>query len=204
MIHDFADSLAYSHEQSDQPWWERVYRQAFPDFAAMVDLRDDGWHQRAGRDRALVLTSGRTVYVDEKVRSEAYRDVLLEVWSRYPKNGAPPYRPVPGAAPGWARKPLDCDWLAYAFVPARTCYLFPFLGVRAALEAHRRVWIDAATTKRGGFRWVISENATYNTVCIAVPTKALQDAIAEAMTVTWAPATDEWPAVATPDNGRAA
>lgn len=35
MSHDFAASLTYSHDQADQPWWEQVYRRAFPDFVAM-------------------------------------------------------------------------------------------------------------------------------------------------------------------------
>lgn len=185
MTHDFAASLAYSHEQADQPWWDTVYRRAFPDFTTSVDLRADGWHQRAGRDRAIVLTSGRTVYVDEKVRSEAYDDVAVEVWSVYPKAANPPYPPVPSAKPGWARKPLDCDWLAYAFVPTQTCYLFPFLGVRAAFASYGSVWVEAATAKRDGFGWVVAKNNRYDTVSIAVPIWTLRSAIADATTVTW-------------------
>ncbi len=184
-VHDFNERLAYSHEQSDQPWRETVYRQAFPDMTTLVDLRGDGWHQRAGRDRAIVLSSGRTIYVDEKVRSEAYDDIAVEIWSVYPRDGVSPYKPVPTAVPGWARKPLDCDWLAYAFVPTQTCYLFPFLGLRAAVEKSKRVWVDNASSNTNGFRWVIANNGRYNTVSIAVPTWILSDAITEALTVSW-------------------
>lgn len=184
-LHDFGTSLAYSHEQADQLWWGVVYRQAFPDMVSMVDLRHDGWHQRAGRDRAVVLGSGRTVYVDEKVRSEAYEDVLIEIWSVYPKDGAPPYKPTGAAQPGWARKALDCDWLAYAFVPTKTCYLFPFLGVRAALEKSKRAWVANANEKTNGFRWVCAQNQRYQTVSIAVPIWILRDAVNDALTVTW-------------------
>ena len=186
MSHDFAASLAYSHDQADQPWWEQVYRRAFPDYVTMVDLRGDGWHQRAGRDRAVVLASGRTIYVDEKARSEAYDDVLVEIWSVYPKGGRPPYPPVDGAKPGWAREPKDCDWLAYAIVPTRTCYLFPFLGVRAAFEKNRASWLRKATDRVGGFRFAVSPNRTYDTIGIAVPVATLRAAIHDAMTVTWA------------------
>lgn len=189
-VHDMGRSIAYSHEQSDQPWWEPVYRRAFPDMASMVDLRHDGWHQRAGRDRAIVLSSGRTIYVDEKVRTAAYDDTLVEIWSVYPKTDGPPYRPVAGARHGWARKPLDCDWLAYAFVPTATCFLLPFLGIRAALEKSKWVWAKSATEKTDGFRWVVAENSRYNTISIAVPTWILRDAITDAMTVYWDQGTD--------------
>lgn len=185
MIHDFDDSLRYSHGQSDQPWWGEVYRRAFPDLATLVDLRHDGWHQRAGRDRAIVLSSGRTVYVDEKVRSEAYDDIAVEVWSTYPKDGTRPFPPVDGATAGWARKPLDCDWLAYAFVPTQTCVLIPFLGLRAAFEKSRATWISNADQGSNGFRWVCAQNRRYQTVSIAVPIWILNDAITDAMTVCW-------------------
>lgn len=184
-IHDFGESLAYSHSQASRPWWEQVYRKAFPDMASMLDLRQDGWHQRAGRDRAVILTSGRAVYIDEKVRSESYDDVAIEVWSVYPKGGEPPFKPMRGAKNGWAREPKDCDWLAYAFEPDCTCYLFPFLGVRAALEKHKRVWVDNATAVANGFRWIRSQNRTYDTISIAVPIWLLQDAIGDAMTIKW-------------------
>lgn len=186
MSHDFDERLAYSHGQADQDWWGIVYRQAFPDMIHMADLRADGWHQKAGRDRAVILSSGRTVYVDEKVRSEAYDDVAVEIWSTYPKGGRPPYPPVPTATPGWARKALDCDWLAYAFVPTRTCHLFPFLGVRAAMERFRSEWLNNATGRANGFRWVVAENARYLSISVAVPLAALRRAVADAMTITWA------------------
>jgi hypothetical protein len=183
--HAAGASLAYSHSQADSPWWETVYRKAFPDHVALIDLRHDGWHQRAGRDRAVVLSSGQTIYVDEKVRRKSYDDVAIEIWSVYPKDGSAPYPPVPDAQPGWARKPMGCDWLAYAFEPARTCYLFPFLGVRAALEKHRTLWVANATKGEVGFRWVVADNRRYDTVSIAVPIWILTEAINDAMTITW-------------------
>ena len=116
-VHDFGKQLDYSHHDERRLVWQEVYTRAFPDMAVCLDLRHDGWHQRAGRDRAVILTSGRMIYVDEKVRSQAYDDILIEVWSTYPRNGRAPFPPVPGANPGWGVKPLDCDFLAYAFEP---------------------------------------------------------------------------------------
>lgn len=184
-VHDFGERLAYSHSQSDQPWWETVYRRAFPDMVAMADLRQDGWHQRAGRDRAVVLSSGRTLYVDEKVRSRAYDDVLIEVWSVYPAAGKPPYPPVARAKPGWAAELKDTDWLAYAFEPSQVCYMFPFLGIRNAWVRYRASWIRNANEKSNGFDWRLAHNKGYDTVSISVPTFLLQSAISDAMTVSW-------------------
>ena len=185
-VHDFAERLAYSHDQADEPWWEHVYRQAFPDMAAMVDLRHDGWHQRAGRDRAVILTNGRAVYVDEKSRARDYGDFLLEVWSQYPKEGAAPFPPVQHRSkPGWAVEPKDCDWVAYAIVPRRTCYLLPFLGIRAAWVKHGAKWVQNATGRRESFAWRLAENRDYQTVSISMPLAVIRDCINDAMTLTW-------------------
>lgn len=185
-IHGFDQQLGYSHAQADAPYWREVYRQAFPDMVHLLDLRHDGWHQRAGRDRAVILSSGRSVFVDEKVRSKDYDDILIEVWSAYPLTGHRPYGPVVTAAPGWGVKPLDCDFLAYAFEQARTCYLLPFLGIRAAWAKHGRMWIGKATAKEDGFNWVEARNRTYKTISIAVPVETLHSCVADALTVCWA------------------
>ncbi len=182
---DFDKQLRKSHAHSDEPYWKEVYRRAFPDMVQLFDLRHDGWHQRAGRDRLVMLASGRPIYVDEKVRSEVYPDIAVEVWSQYPKDGTKPYPARPGAVLGWGAKPLDCDFLAYAFAPAKTCYLFPFLGIRAAFAKHRMMWRDKATVNEDGFRWVEAPNRRYNTISIAVPTSILQTCVSDALTVCW-------------------
>lgn len=185
-VHDFDDQLAYSHRQADAPYWEEVYKRAFPDMVTSLDLRHEGWHQRAGRDRAIILSSARMIYIDEKVRSRAYDDILIEVWSKYPVDGREPYRRVPAAVEGWGVKPLDCDFLAYAFEPIKTCFLFPFLGVRAAWAKHASMWIGKATRREDGFRWIEAHNQRYKTISIAVPTRTLHDCVNDALTVSWA------------------
>lgn len=178
-------SLAYSHAMADAPWWQEVYRSAFPDMASMVDLRHNGWHQKAGRDRAVILSSGRALYVDEKVRSKVFRDIAIELWSVYPRDGAPPYPPRTGAKPGWAREAKDCDFLAYAFVPVRTCYLYPFQSIRAAVERHRVDWINKATDGEDGFSWIRSPNRDYLTISVGVPIDKLAQYLADAMVIGW-------------------
>jgi hypothetical protein len=183
--HDFDEQLGYSHRQADGAYWPEIYRQAFPDMETLIDLRHDGWHQRAGRDRAIVLRSGRMVYVDEKVRRTAYDDILIEVWSRYPLSGEKPYPPVALAVPGWGAEPKDCDFLAYAFESTQVCYLLPFLGIRAAWHKHGSMWRGKASSKEAGFRWVRAPNRKYNTISIAIPPRILQDCVNDALTVCW-------------------
>jgi hypothetical protein len=185
MIHDFQEKLAWSHSQSDEPWWDEVYTKAFPDLASTVDLRHDGWHQRAGRDRALILTSGRALYVDEKVRREAYEDFLTEIWSVYPIGSREPYKPAAGAVPGWARKPMDCDYIAYAIAPLKRCHLLPFPSLRTAVNNNLKGWIDMACKRIGGYRWVVAHNSKYDTISIVVPLEDLITAMSTAMTITW-------------------
>lgn len=173
-IHDFGESLAYSHSQADAPYWLAIYKRAFPTLRTCTDVRGDGWHQRAGIDRVLVLADATTVYVDEKVRRGSWPDIALEIWSNEERK-----------VPGWARKDLRCDYIAYALEPTRTCYLLPFRLLRRALRDHGPDWWAAAKSGHGGFREVRADNRRYTTVSIAVPTAVLLDAIRDAMVITW-------------------
>lgn len=168
MIHKFQTSLAMAEAQLDAPWWEQVYRQAFPDFAGMYAVRQDGWAQRAGIDRLVILRSGRTVAIEEKIRTETWPDILLERWSDEQRR-----------LPGWTQRDLACDYLAYALVPAQVCYLLPFQDLRRAWRRHGRAWI-----KR--YREVRAENRGYTTVSVAVPVEQLLQALALGMRVSWA------------------
>lgn len=175
MPHDFQESLARSHRQENAPWWREVYAEAFPGFHDMMSVRKDGWAQRGGIDRVITLSSGKTVTVDEKVRDKDWPDIALERWSDQAKK-----------VPGWIQKDLACDFIAYAFVPSRTCYLFPFLALRRAWKLEGKRWIELAEEKSGGFHIVLAENKGYVTESVAVPTEILLASIRQAMVVTWA------------------
>ena len=177
MQHDFAASLARSHAAEDAEWWPRVYQAAFPDLATMTSVRQDGWAQRGGIDRVLTLRSGKTLTVDEKVRSRDYGDVLLEVWSVW--------RDGKGVDPGWVAKDLACDYIAYAWVPTERCLLLPFQDLRRVWRLHHRVWVDAAKLSAMGFQIVFADNKRYQTMSVCVPENVLRDAIREAMLVSW-------------------
>lgn len=174
MLHDFAQSLALSHEYEDAPWWQEVYSKAFPNFHSMMSVRKDGWAQRAGIDRVIQLKSAKTVKVDEKVRSKDWGDIALERWSDMEKK-----------TPGWIQKELDCDFIAYAFVPSQRCYLFPFQTLRRAWLLEGKNWIDLAESGSGGFHIVHAKNKGYTTESVAVPTEILLASIRQAMVVTW-------------------
>jgi hypothetical protein len=167
-VHNFNESLARSHSYADAPWWEDVYRQAFPGFASMVSVREDGWAQRGGIDRSITLKSGKTLWVDEKVREKEWADVLLERWSDSRNR-----------VPGWIQKDLACDYIAYAFAPLQKCYLLPFQPLRRAWILNGRQWCEE-------YKEVRADNGRYVTVSVAIPTDILFAALNGAMVVNWA------------------
>jgi hypothetical protein len=167
-MHNFQDSLALSHSYADAGWWLDVYRVAFPSLKASVSVPKDGWAQRGGIDRVLTLASGKTLYVDEKVREKDWPDVLLEYWSDRDRK-----------KPGWVAKDLACDFIAYAFVPSETCYLLPFQTLRRAWQTCHKRWVAE-------YRRVEAVNDGYVTVSVAVPTQVLLSSLSDAMTVLWA------------------
>jgi hypothetical protein len=169
-MHNFRNSLELSHAFPDAPWWAEVYRAAFPKMIAMHDTRNADWAQRAGIDRLIVLSSSKVIKIDEKVREKVWPDILLEFWSDKDRR-----------IPGWIGKDLDCDFLAYAFVPTRQCFLLPFLTLRRAWHIKKQDWV-----KR--YQIVDAINDGYVTRSVAVPVRELQDALRDVMLVTWGPA----------------
>jgi hypothetical protein len=170
-VHNFTQSLALSHEYEDAEWWGRVYQRAFSNFSCMTSTRQDGWAQRGGIDRVITLKSGKTVTVDEKVRLKDYDDVLLERWSD-----------VDRKTPGWVQKDLACDYIAYAFLPSRRCYLFPFLELRRAWKTFGKTWAEVyrpvyAKNESCGRRWV--------TESVPVPLVELQNALTQTSLIRW-------------------
>jgi len=178
-VHDFQESLALSHKYEDAPWWKGVYKRAFVGFRGMYSVRRDGWWQRAGIDRVILLSNSKQVLVDEKVRSHDWGDILLERWSDKARK-----------VPGWMQKNQACDYIAYAFAPTGVCYLLPFLQLRAAWVKHGLDWIARAESEleeNRGWRVVPAENKTYVTESIAVPTAVLLSALLGALRITFTP-----------------
>lgn len=178
-IHDFDRSLHYSHHQQDAYWWEVVYKRAFPTLVGMQDVRQDGWAQRAGIDRRLLLADASYIDIDEKVRDKDYGDVLLEVWSDFDRR-----------KPGWIQKPLAIDYLAYAIKESATVYLFPFRLLQATFAQHRDEWSAYCKEQRRGYKTVDAQNRGYVTRSLVLPTADLLDAMRDCMVYEWGTPTD--------------
>lgn len=166
-VANFAADLAFSHAQSDQPFWAEVYREAFPDMESMVNVRKDGWAQRGGIDRIITCASGRVWRIDEKVRREKWDDILLEVKSDIERD-----------TPGWIVKDLACDFIAYAFLPTQECFLLPVQPLQRAWRQYGELWIREYETKE-------APNNGWRTLNCPVPISFLMEAIAEAMLIRW-------------------
>ena len=155
MIHNFNERLAWSEQASTEPFWDAVYRKAFPNLVNHMQCLGDTQSQRQGIDRIIHLSNGKTLYIDEKKREKDYGDILLEYVS-VDTTGAP----------GWMEKDLSIDFLAYAIMPRQRVYLFPWTILR-------RVWLlygDGWKTKYGTKR---SPNRGYWTLNVPVPTQVL-------------------------------
>jgi hypothetical protein len=140
--HDFGKSLRKSHSAEDMPFWEEVYRKAFPGFLGMFNHRADGPHQRAGIDRSIILPNSKQVLIDEKVRFRnektgiVYDDVALEYISDEHRGEL-----------GWVCKPLMCDYIAYAIAPLGRCYLLPVIQLQQAWEKNKLLWMTYKTIR---------------------------------------------------------
>lgn len=166
-LNNFKADLKWSETMVDKPWWENVYRQAWPEFGNMVAVREDGWAQRAGIDRIVTLTTGKVIKIDEKVRRKDYGDILLEHMSSK-EHGTP----------GWVNKPLDADYIAYAIEPTEKCYLLP-------VHELQRAWRKYEDTWRWDYGDVEALNPGYTTVSTPVPSQVLQKALTYVMVFSW-------------------
>lgn len=173
MIHDFATSLRRSREQASAPWWEPLYRSAFPELATMSYVGDSP-AQRDGVDRVLVTHSGHVYQIDEKVRTSDYPDLCLEYWSDQERRH-----------PGWIARDLACDFIAYAFAPSGRCYLLSFPLLRRAWRLHGPDWMRLGEARHDGFRIVEAKNRGYVSRSVAVPIDHVLDAIRGASLLTF-------------------
>ena len=163
--HDFRERLAWSESQSDEPFWDAVYRKAFPNMVFHHASTGDTQSQRQGIDRLIHLTNGRTLYIDEKKREKDYPDICLEYIS-VDRTGAP----------GWIEKDLNIDFLAYAFMPAKKCFLFPWLQLR-------RAWLHFGKEWKARYFNPKAQNRGYTTISVAVPIDVVQSAVRPASVI---------------------
>lgn len=135
VVHDFRERLEFSARLSDEADWIDFYRGPWPDMEACVRLDGDSKWQRSGVDRVIFLPNGKQIYIDEKKREKDYGDFLLEIWSVWlgPKNSRNKI--------GWTLdEKKQCDYVAYAVLPAAKCHLLPNELLRIACRRRLREW----------------------------------------------------------------
>ena len=162
-VHDFKERLAFSESASHEGFWSSVYEKAFPNLVFQKLCSGKCQGQYLGIDRVIQLSSGRTLYIDEKKRSGDYSDIFLEVISN-DRTGAP----------GWIEKDLQIDYLAYAFLPSRRVYLFNWPMLKRAWQHFRETWKQKYTPH------IQAQNAGYRSVGVAVPIREVINAITRA------------------------
>ena len=178
-FHSFEESLKKSHSAEDLPFWNEIYKKAFPTLIAIINHRKDGDHQRLGIDRSIVLENSKQILVDEKTRfknektGKIYNDIALEYWSDIDRQ-----------IPGWVCKPLLADYIAYAIAPLGKCYLLPVIQLQEAWKRNHIEWIKNgfiinAKNKNGNFYWT--------TVSVGVDPKILFAAIGKNLRIDFTP-----------------
>jgi len=159
MIHDFKSDLEFSEEASAEPFWEAIYKKAFPNMVNHMLCSSNVTSQHMGIDRIILLSSGKILCIDEKKRRQVWSDILLE----YVSNDRT-------QAPGWIEKDLHIDYLAYAFMPTKCVYLFPWLMLRRAWLIFKKSWL-------GQYKHIAAQNVGYRTWNVAVPIATLCEAV---------------------------
>lgn len=148
MSRHFGEDLALSH--GDRQRWDRFYRSRYPD-CEIINGEKSPMLQGLGADVILKRPNGKQILVEEKARTTAFCDCLIEIWSVFYGDDDP--RNVPG----WSVHPdKHAEWLAYAVRPLGRCWLLPFGEYRAfACEIVRgpHVTRQSFTVAKDGKRW---------------------------------------------------
>lgn len=158
-VHDFKEKLAWSQQASHEAFWKAVYHKAFPDMVNQMLSVGNTQAQHDGIDRVILLNNGAVLRIDEKKRAKVYDDILLEYVSNDQAN-----------TPGWIEKALRIDYLAYAFMPTQTVYLFPWLLLR-------RAWLHFGADWKKKYKTVKAANSGYNTLSLVVPISVVRGAV---------------------------
>ncbi len=167
-MNNFQDQLAYSEQASDEGFWDKVYKKAFPDMAfSVLNTAGKSMSQNLGIDRIIHLKSGKTLYIDEKKRKAKWNDILLEYKSNSNKD----------INDGWMNKQLHIDYLAYAFMSTKEVYLFDWQTLRRVWLENGKEWAKAYTRKE-------ADNGYYKTYSLPIPINVLMKEMNNAIVVT--------------------
>lgn len=171
MSRNFHNDHKQSQREQLSPWWQALYKKAFPNFHSMEVVTDLAL-QKTGIDRIITLDDGHTITIEEKVRYTVYPDILLE------------YRSTPTAT-GWINKPLHCDYIAYVFEPNKTAHILPYQLLRRAWLENNKAWLKQ-------YKHVPGRNQGYTSMSVAIPIRVLKQALYDASLISFASGLDLW------------
>jgi len=160
---DFREDLKYSEQAGEESFWQEVYQKAFADMVFALPVKGNIQSQHLGIDRVIHLSSGKTIYIDEKKRRGEWDDIALEY-----RHEGPNYK-----AHGWMNKKLLIDYLAYAFMPTKTVYLLDWLLLKRAWFSQGKLWFEMGKNKKSGFFISEAPNKNYTTYSVCVPIPVL-------------------------------
>ena len=161
MSYSFPQRLSWAIEYSKDPIWEKIYRSYFPTVLTITNhYLHSGPHQQQGIDRALELSNGSRITIEEKIRKSGPEraDFLIE-FENIGKNG--------NKTPGWVEKPLTCDYLMFHYKDSQESYLFPWPLMQQAWWQNKAAWLKKYE--------VLSIRREHNT--LAIPREAFYQAI---------------------------
>ena len=161
--HNFKESLNWSKSVNNQLPWLDVYKKAFPDYANSHEIESNCQAQHMGIDRVISLKTGKTIYVDEKIRKKYYGDIALE-YKHVFNNGSQKV--------GWIEKDLLIDYLAYAVLPIKKVALFDWQILKRAWLENRESWLNK-------YKIVKAQNNNYVSYSCAIPKNILFNCMTE-------------------------
>ncbi len=164
-INNFQERLDFSEKTSHEHFWNEVYKKAFPNLLWSKICTTKCQAQFLGIDRVIQLDTGKTLYIDEKKRESVYDDILLEFISN----------DVTGS-PGWMEKKLLIDYIAYAFMPLKHCYILDW-------NLLKRAWKHCKESWKNKYKIIYAQNEGYKTISVAVPIEELLKNINRAMII---------------------
>lgn len=140
------------------PRVRQIIQRFFPS-ATTIQICEDLELQAKGVDHIVTLSSGKILFIEEKIRTTSWQDVLLETVS-VDATGAP----------GWiVKEGMLTDYLLYIFTGTRA-YLYPWELLKIAWARNGEAWL-----KRYGT--VKAVNKSYTTLSVPVPLTVLSKAI---------------------------
>lgn len=156
-MNDFNECLKLSEDNKTDTFWTNVYNIAFPNMTNnMTGYKGKCQSQEYGVDRIIYLENGKTITIDEKVRRDVYPDIALEYVSNDTTQSL-----------GWMEKDLSIDYLAYAFLPTKTVYLWDWRILKLAWNKNKDKWKKEYFISR-------AKNQYYTTLSVCVPIATLQ------------------------------